>query len=357
MNVYFATNRNLVVRKSKLVFPSRGPKFGIHPCDFRVGTAIVDIRSGDPVDGERLNDTVHYRSAQIEPERRLQNGRFALRGSQRLFRDMSEHLNPSSNNQTEAPRRSLLVFIPGFNNSFEEAIEGGAALANLYSSDDHHLIPFVFSWPSDGEFGTYYYRSDRKDSEASGGAGARVIERFLRYANILGSAEQCSLSAFLVAHSMGAYVLRFALEELVRRNSPLAPVFDIALLIAADVDYDALEKAEKLLPIGRLAREVVVYANKNDKALIKATDLNDRIERLGLVGPASRVHELIPMPLSTVLCHKADNFANRNNSGHHYYRHSVAGVKDIKAVLNQVDPDEIPNRQEVRPDVYRLNSR
>ena len=357
MKVYFATNRNLVVRKSTPVFPSRGPKFGIHPSDFRVGTAIVEIRRGDPVDGERLDDTVHYRSAQIEPERRNRNGRFALRGSQNLFRDMSEDLIPSANNQKEGPRRSLLVFIPGFNNSFEESIEGGAALANLYSSHDHHLIPFVFSWPSDGEFGTYYYRSDRKDSEASGDAGARVLERFLRYVNMIGSAEQCSLSAFLVTHSMGAYVLRFSLRELVRRNYPLAPFFNIALLIAADVDYDALEKSEKLLPIGRLTREVVVYANKNDKALIKATDLNDRIERMGLAGPASRAHELLPIPLSTVLCHKADNFANRNNSGHHYYRHSVVGVKDIKAVLNQVDPDEIPNRKEVRPDVYRLNSR
>ena len=357
MNVYFATNRNLVARNNTPVFSLRGPKFGIHPSDFRVGTAMVEIRRGDPVDGERLNDTIHYQSAQIEPQRRNQNGRFALRGSKRLFRDMAENLLPSANNQNEGIRRSVLVFIPGFNNSFEESIEGGAALANLYSSHDHHLIPFVFSWPSDGEFGTNYYRSDRKDSEASGDAGARVLERFLRYVNMIGSAEQCSLSAFLVAHSMGAYVLRFSLQELVRRNSPLAPFFNTTLLIAADVDYDALEKSEKLLPIGRLTREVVVYANKNDKALTKATDLNDRIERMGLVGLAPRAHELLPIPLSTVLCHKADNFSNRNNSGHHYYRHSVVGVKDIKAVLNQIDPDEIPDREEVRPDVYRLNSR
>ena len=357
MKVYFATNRNLVVRKAKPVFSSRGPKFGIHPSDFRVGTAMVDVRRGDPVDGERLNDTIHFRSAQIEPQRRNQNGQFVIRGSQRLFRDMAENLLPSGNNQKEGTRRSLLVFIPGFNNSFEESIEGGAALANLYSSHDHHLIPFVFSWPSDGQFGTVYYRSDRKDSEASGDAGARVLERFLRYVNMVGSAEHCSLSAFLVAHSMGAYVLRYSLQELVRRNSPLAPFFDNALLIAADVDYDALENTEKLLPIGRLTREVVVYVNKKDKALTKATDLNDHIERMGLVGPGPRAHEFLPIPLSTVLCHKTDNFANRNNSGHHYYRHSVVGVKDIKAVLNQADPDEIPNREKVRPDVYRLNSR
>ena len=356
MNVYFSTNRNIIVRDGAPVFPSRGPKFGIHPSDFRVGTATVEIRRGDPVDGERLNDTIRYQSAHIEPQRRAQNGRFTRLGSQQLFRNMASTLLPNDDNRDEGPRRSLLVFIPGFNNSFEESIEGGATLANLYSSDDHQLVPFVFSWPSDGEFGTYYYRSDQKDSEASGDAGARVFERFLKYVDRIGSVEQCSLSAFLVTHSMGAYVLRFALRELLRRNSSVAPFFDIAFLIASDVDHDALEKSKKLLSIGKLTREVVVYTNKKDKALTKATDLNSGVERMGLVGAGPRARELLRIPISTVLCHKADNYANRDNSRHGYYRHSVACVKDIKAVLNDIDPDAIGNRKEIDRGVYRLNS-
>ena len=356
MKVYFATNRNLIVRGGVPNFPPRGPKFGIHPSDFRVGTATVEIHQGDPVDGERLNDTIRYQSAQIEPQRRTQNRRFTRRGSQQLFRNMASTLLPNGDNQDKGPRRSLLVFIPGFNNSFKESIEGGATLANLYSTDDHQLVPFVFSWPSDGEFGTNYYRSDQKDSEASGDAGARVFERFLKYVDRIGSVEQCSLSAFLVTHSMGTYVLQFALQELLRRNSSVAPFFDIAFLIASDVDHDALEKRKKLLSIGKLAREVVVYANRKDKALIKATDLNSRIERMGLFGAGPNARELLRIPTSTVLCHKADNYANRDNSRHRYYRHSVACVKDIKAVLNDIDTDEIGNREKIERGVYRLNS-
>ena len=116
-----------------------------------------------------------------------------------------------------------------------------------------------------------------------------------------------------------------------------------------------MDKPDKLLPVGKLTREVVVYANKKDKALTKATDLNNDVERIGLVGPTNRARKRLAVPLSTILCHKADNHANRDNSRHRYYRHSVAAVKDIKAVLNDKDPDEIENREELAPGVYRLN--
>jgi len=252
-------------------------------------------------------------------------------------------------------RRSILVFIPGFNNTFKESITGGATLANLYSSDNHELIPFVFSWPSDGEFGVTYYRSDRKDAQCSGDAGARVLDTFLRYVNGITSPEQCTSSAFLFTHSMGAHVLRYAIQELLRRKSPIAPLFDAAFIVAPDVDYDALAKPKKLLPVGKLTREVVVYANKKDKALKKATDLNDDVERMGLGGPTDRARKRLPVPLSTIFCHKADNHANRDNFRHQYYRHSVVVVKDIKAVLNDNDQDEIGNRTELDPGIYRLN--
>ena len=355
MEVYFATNRNLRVSGDGSASPrDQGPKFGIHPADFRVGVATVDIVRRNTVHGERLDDTAIYRSAQLMREQRTQ-GRVTRRGSAELFRRVANVLAGNGDESTHAGRRSILVFIPGFNNSFEESITGGATIANLYSSDDHQLIPFVFSWPSDGEFGIYYYRSDQKDAESSGDAGKRVLESFFRYVNGINSPEQCSSSAFLFTHSMGAHVLRHAIKELLRDNCPAAPLFDATLLVAPDVDYDALEQPDKLLYVGKLTREVVVYANKKDKALTKATDLNSDVERMGLVGPTSRARKRLAVPLSTILCHKADNHANRDNSRHRYYRHSVAAVKDIKAVLSDKDQDEIENRKELSPGVYRLN--
>ena len=214
-------------------------------------------------------------------------------------------------------------------------------------------MPFVFSWPSDGEFGVSYYRSDREDAEGSADAGARVLETFLSYVNGASSPGECTSSVFLVTHSMGAHVLRFAVQKLLRRKSPIAQFFDAVLLVASDVDCDALEEPDKLLPIGRLSREVVVYANRKDKALAKATDLNDDVERMGLVGPTTRTRERLPT-LSTIHCHKVDNHANRDNSRHGYYRHSIATVRDIRAVLSDKDPDEIGNREERAPGVYRL---
>ena len=223
MDVYFATNRNLhVSRGGSATARTRGPKFGIHPADFRVGVATVDIERAELVRGERMDDTAIYRSAKLESEARRQ-GRITRRGSAELFRRIANILAGNGDDSTRPGRRSILVFIPGFNNSFEESITGGATLANLYSSDDHQLVPFVFSWPSDGEFGVYYYRSDRKDAECSADAGARVLDTFLKYVNGTTSPEQCTSSAFLFTHSMGAHVLRFAVQELLRRLRQTLP--------------------------------------------------------------------------------------------------------------------------------------
>ncbi len=362
MTVFFATNRNLEVNSTNeteqvLSSPQR-PRFGIHPHDFRVGTAEVQINLKKKVHGEPIDDNAtYYGFAQLAKETCTEEGKYEKRGSEEIFPELIKTLRESNGEgQRNGVRCSTLVFIPGFNNSFEDSIEGGAFLAHLYSSDDHHLVPFVFSWPSDGEFSRRAYWSDRNDAEISGRAEARLFACFLTFLAELGQGERCSSPAFLIAHSMGAYLLRFAVQNLRKMPAPIVPLFDTTILVAPDVAVDVFNATDKLQPIDQLTKQVVVYVNKDDAALSKARYLHGGSARLGHNGPAATTAEKLAVPLTTIRCHKAD-FNFEDSSKHRYYRSSIAVVKDIKAVINGAEPDEILCRTKVpdRPDTYRLD--
>ena len=182
MKVFFATNRNLEIdsgNNAKQPFP-QSVRFGIRPDLFRIGTAEVNITENENILNEHLNDEAKYKckSAQLAEETYSTEKRaYTKRGSEVIFPQLLNEVRKKKDSK-EGIRCSVLVFIHGFNNSFEESIESGAELAHLYSSDDHQLIPFVFSWPSDGEFSNIAYGDDRIDAELSGCAGARLLACF-----------------------------------------------------------------------------------------------------------------------------------------------------------------------------------
>lgn len=380
MKVFFATNRNL--ESSENGSTSRNPRFGIHPDEFRIGTAEVRITKAEEIEGERLNDEVACSSVCLaEEEYDRTEGKYTKRGSDKIFPQLLQEISNNTDSKNGI-RCSVMVFIHGYDNSFKESINTGAKLALLYSSDDHRLIPFVFSWPSDGKFGNIPYLDDRRDAELSGYAGARLLACFFTHLRKLRRQDSpCSSSAFLITHSMGAYMLRFAVQNLQKMPCQVSQIFDAIILTAPDVDVDALEAKDKLLPVNKLAREVVVYVNKNDKVLsaaqnildetpmetvesniyeLKAAEImRDETPRMGLNGPRTNAFTKLGVPLTTVRCHNVDfDHMDRDEfgSGHWYYRRSIAVIKDVQSVLSGKDPEQIAHRKEVcptKPDIYR----
>ena len=356
VKVFFATNRDLKVNAKGVVegLISDKPWQNINLNAFRIGTAQVRIETeNEKVLGEPLNDEAAYKSAQLAKEIYDTKKRvYTKRGSEEIFPQLLEAVHNIEDNK-KGIRCSIMIFIHGFNNSFEESIITGAELAHLYSTDDHRLIPFVFSWPSDGEFSNIAYWDDRRDAELSGGAGARLLGCFLTYlAELRRQGDQCVSSAFLITHSMGAYLLSHAVQNL---RSQVSRIFDATILMAPDVNADALENANKLLPIKNLTKEVVVYVNEIDLALKAAYHEHDESLRMGQNGPGKNAFDKLGVPLTTVRCRNVD-FDYDEGSWHSYYRRSIAVIKDIKAVLSGKDPDEIDYREEVQPtgpDIYR----
>ncbi len=358
MNIYFATNRNIVKETAKSV--TFGPRFHADgPQFFRVGVAAVEQVKGEPTDDAAWQ--VEAACLYSEKGKKKQ----AVRGSQELFDDLRRKLKDEN--------QDVLVLLHGYASDFEDSVARAAALQHLYSHGASPEAPdplvFVFSWPSNGKvFPAVSYFSDRDDAEASGLAMARALvalidfmtglavqdQPTLRAARLAGQVPppeelaRCGQQLHLLAHSMGNWALRHAVLSLARLlgRRPLPRLFKNAFLMAADEDADCLASEAKLGLLPQLAQAVHVYHSAEDKALQISDTTKFNPDRLGADGPAD--FDQLPARVFTVDCSKVDRTRPEHGS-HQYYRIRREVIDDVKEIIAGTPLDRLPGREIVRP--------
>ncbi|WP_284223808.1 alpha/beta hydrolase, partial [Brevundimonas denitrificans] len=184
-------------------------------------------------------------------------------------------------------------------------------------------------WPSDGSMMPFIaYANDRQDAAASGPAFARSFLKLGDYLRGSTPDEACDQKLHLVAHSMGNYVLRHALQEILRQAPGRPPrLFDQIFLMAADEDDDAFEKEHKLKFLPRIAKRVNVYFNNEDRAMAISDKTKGNPDRLGDDGP--RIPRSIPGKVTLVDC--TDVVSGLVE--HSYYLESQRVMMDMKSAL------------------------
>ncbi|MBM3907354.1 MAG: alpha/beta hydrolase [Gemmatimonadetes bacterium] len=163
--------------------------------------------------------------------------------------------------------RSLMVFVHGYNVSFEDAAVRAAQVAADLDFDGTVLL---FSWPSAASVAAYV-----RDQQAARNAGYQLL-RVLR--NHARAAQPDRLH--LLGHSMGVEVIGKAMTLTSPTDS--TPRLDEVVLAAPDVDTRVFRR--EILP--RLAphsARITLYASSDDDAL-RASRLVNGIGRLGLGG-------------------------------------------------------------------------
>jgi len=358
VTVYFATNRQPILKGGTdtiIGFSSElGPTSGL---DVRYGSAQVDVdlaaKTNEMVDG----------SLRVADQKLL----FAARGRPTLG---SNTIFDVLRDDMADRKRSAIAFIHGFSNSFIDAIER-AGWNLVFLGLDANM--FVFTWPSIASpIGVPLpyndYEHDRATAAASGPAVARAIRRLYDYVDRLARDQRCDQSIHLLCHSMGNYVLRNALQALMRLPDPTSVVtgdfrsmmamsadapdpsvlrrsFDKIILAAADEDSDAFDDPLKLKYLPRIAESVTVYHNRKDwvlNTLSAITKFNG--PRLGNDGPDNM--SSISDKVSAIDATDVDNFSNDPES-HQYYRTIPAVRDDIAAVLRGTPQNAIPNRRPI----------
>lgn len=362
--IYFGTNRVVLAEDP----PAFGDRHNVErPYYFRIGEAHVE----KVADGWRKPDKAYrLRRAELYPEQGPEDGEPAVLGSRRLFEQLRR-------DAAESPR-DVLVFLHGFANTFDSAMERAAELRDQYLSPPsdpetgerkargREPLVFAFSWPSDGvAFGTatsgdgsrkWAYSSDREDARASGLAIARCTLKMIEYLQALAVEERCPQRIHLVAHSMGNWALRHAVQALAELSeeygSRLSRVFDNAFLMAADLEDDALERANWLKPLYRLSRRVHVYHADNDSALSLSDVKPNQGARLGHEGPANMTE--LSDRTSAIDCAAVSWTPAPTHVRHQYYRLAPEVVRDVRAVLSGKAAHAIPGREPAGHGRWRL---
>jgi esterase/lipase superfamily enzyme len=331
VRVYFATNRNAQPENKKLVF---GPRFNPD------GVAALRFGHADfPEGAETLQAGTVFVYPDIKGETDV-----TKTGGGAFLDDLRKAMTGDG--------CDTLVFIHGFNVSFNGALEAGARLARdvriraAATDPGRPVNVVVFSWPSDGAaVPLMSYYSDREDARASGPALARAFLKLREFLLKIRVEDRCERSIHLLAHSMGAYVLRQGLQAtLAKVPDSLTRVFDQILLAAPDEDDDTFERDDKLKPLPRIGRQVTVYFNPADRALTISDKTKANPDRLGSDGP--RMVDLLPKKVVLVDCRNVARHADPTVQ-HSYFAHSRAMAFDIGAVLAGIEAEAIGNRDYV----------
>ncbi len=238
----------------------------------------------------------------IDPDRAETMQPRAKLGSKAMFADVQRDM---------LKRHDVVVYVHGFNVSWEEAVGAALALQVMQNRDGvgdpaQQAAVVLFTWPSDGLALPFVsYKSDRTEARSSGYAFARGLLKLRDHLAALldrAGGKACKQDLHLLCHSMGNYLLQAALERM-RAFTPgvsLPRLFEHVFLCAPDVDSSVLEPGQAMGDLHELARTVSVYHNTGDVALHVSDFTKGNPDRLGSQGAARAA--LLPDKVEQIDC-------------------------------------------------------
>jgi esterase/lipase superfamily enzyme len=156
----------------------------------------------------------------------------------------------------EDDRRSIRLFVHGYNNSFQETVY---RLAQITADAHDHRVAVLFAWPSKAN--PLSYSADR----AAAAAAAASTEGLARTIEIL--AERPRTQIVLLAHSMGGWLTMETLAKM-SRELRQATFERFSNVVLAAPDIDVADMVHQLEIIGRLPRPLTLLVSSDDTALI-----------------------------------------------------------------------------------------
>jgi esterase/lipase superfamily enzyme len=298
--IFFATNR---AKTANLDTPFSGEPAS----EIFYGMAPVTI----PVDKHRIGHVESPHWWNLFPNKDKEHRFVLLEGleplTQSAFATQLETLLQS------ADAKDLLVFLHGYNVTFEEGARRAAQIA--YDMKFPGAV-ILFSWPSAGSAMAY-----AKDEE-------RAFASADRFAAFLKSLEGGPWNrVHVMAHSMGNRVLLLGLADNQRPKLPLGQV----VLTAADVYIPLFqEKFPKLQGAGRLP--TTSYASNRDLALWLSSQLH-RGSRVGLISG----EPFVAPQLDTIDASAVDT----GFLGHSYFSEKRSLITDLRLLLyNSLTPKD-----------------
>ena len=208
----------------------------------------------------------------------------------------------------EPEEQQALVFVHGFNTSFEAA----AIRATQISVDlEHTGVTAFFSWASKGKALSYI----------SDSATVQYSEKYLTEFLIDFAKNSGAKRIHIIAHSMGNRALLEAVNRINRNNPEIQ--FGQIILAAPDVDADVFEELSLAYP--KLSEQTTLYISKQDKAVGMSKWLHS-YNRAGFTPPVCIVEKI-----NTI---EVEEDVNLIELGHGYFAGQTSLLNDMKKLIS-----------------------
>ncbi|ARQ01289.1 alpha/beta hydrolase [Pseudorhodoplanes sinuspersici] len=169
-------------------------------------------------------------------------------------------------------RRDVLVYVHGFNQTFETAALDAARLSDGLKFRGDTML---FSWPSKNSLLNYIY--DRESALWSRDALEEMLDQLM--------ADPSVGTIHIVAHSMGTMVTVEALRQLYdRRAAAMASRLGAVVLASPDIDMDGFKSS--ITRLGGFSRKITVLTVANDRALSAMRNMAGGVTRVGIAEKA-----------------------------------------------------------------------
>ena len=171
-----------------------------------------------------------------------------------------------------AGRRDVLVYVHGFNQTFETAALDAARLSDGLKFRGETML---FSWPSKNSVLNYIY--DRESAMWSRDALEEMLDALI--------ADPSVGTVHVVAHSMGTMVTVEALRQLYdRRGAAMESRLGAVVLASPDIDIDGFKSS--ITRLGGFSRKITVLTVTKDRALGAMRDMAGGVTRVGIAEKA-----------------------------------------------------------------------
>ncbi len=268
----------------------------------------------------------------------------AIAAHERSLADMQREL---TRRVAATGRKEVVVFVHGYNNSFEDAVKSAAQLCGDLGPQDFTCI--ALTWPAGGSKGILFgYNVDRESGEFA----VTDIRKAIR---IIAGTPQVKQIHFL-AHSRGTDVLTTALQHLgieaYVSKSSLSSKFKVAniILAAPDIDIDVAfarlmgipsdpdlaygPSPQRSIAMNTGKMHYTIYSSTGDRALGLSKALFGSQLRLGLLDAHSDAGEL---QLAPHVAGVADFISVQGGGGgligHSYFLSDPAVRRDLVALI------------------------
>ncbi len=252
----------------------------------------------------------------------------------------------------------ILVFVHGYNNTMEVALSRQRTLEGHLHAAGWHGTVIGFDWPSSGV--VMGYLEDRKDAKAT---AVLLVTRLLR-PFLQRRRDDCMINVSVLAHSMGAFVVREAFlgsrDYRTLRGAPW--IIGQVVLVGADIASSSLDvQTDATRAFDEHCARLTNYYSPHDHVLkvsnAKRGGLHPRAGRVGL--PRTSIGKFVDVDAGPRFLALTGDWWDRVNGigslAHSWYFHDIGFCRDLAlTLLGDIDRNAFPTRTRIEDNDLQL---